>query len=210
MTALSQVRSAARGRHLPVAAAGACCLAVALTAAGAEPRYVAPGPDGRLVYEADARGNRVPDFSHCGYGGGGVAIPDVPVRVRVPATAGDAGPRIQAAIDYVSRLPADANGVRGAVLVEAGRHEIAGRLRIAIGGVVLRGQGVDKTILVAAGTDRRALVQVAGKNDRKATAAATAVADEYVPVGATKLRLASTAGLTVGATVTVEHPSTAR
>src|SRR5689334_18259519 len=137
MTALSQVRSAARGRRLPVAAAVAYCLAVALTAVGAEPRYVAPGPDGRLVYEADARGNRVPDFSHCGYGGGGVAIPDVPVRVRVPATAGDATPRIQAAIDYVAHLSADDSGIRGAVLVEAGRHTVAGRLRIAAGGVVL-------------------------------------------------------------------------
>src|SRR3954454_13706024 len=94
-------------------------LVVALAACGfaraAEPRYVAPGPGGRLAYEPDARGNRVPDYSHCGYGGGGVAIPDMPVRVRVPAAPGDAGRRIQAAIDYVSRLPADASGVRGAV-----------------------------------------------------------------------------------------------
>jgi hypothetical protein len=26
--------------------------------------------DGRLVYDADEKGNRVPDFSHCGYAGG--------------------------------------------------------------------------------------------------------------------------------------------
>src|SRR5438034_10667606 len=97
----------------------AILLAACGNAGAAEPRYVAPGPDGRLVYETDARGNRVPDFSHCGYQGGGVAIPDVPVRVRVPAAAGDAGRRIQAAIDSVARLPADAAGVRGAVLVEA-------------------------------------------------------------------------------------------
>src|SRR5436189_5363585 len=95
-------------------------------ASAAEPRYVAPGPDGRLVYEADARGNRIPDFSHCGYMGGGVAIPDVPVRVRVPVVLGDATARIQAAIDQVAKLPADERGLRGAVLVEAGRHEIAG------------------------------------------------------------------------------------
>src|SRR5436309_15947966 len=102
-------------------------LVIALAACGlaraAEPRYVAPGPDGRLVYEPDARGNRVPDFSHCGYGGGGAAIPDVPVRVRVPAAPGDATQRIQAAIDYVSRLPADEHGIRGAVLIQAGRHD---------------------------------------------------------------------------------------
>src|SRR3954449_4589018 len=83
--------------------------------------FVAPGPGGRLTYEADARGNRVPDFSHCGYLGGGVAIPDAPVRVRVPARPGDATARIQAAIDYVAQLPAGGQGLRGVVLIEAGR-----------------------------------------------------------------------------------------
>src|SRR5206468_1046060 len=123
----------------------ACGLAFA-----AEPRYVSPGGDGRLVYEADARGNRVPDFSHCGYLGGGVTIPDVPVRVRVPVVPGDATARIQAAIDYVAKLPTDERGLRGAVLIEAGHHGIAGQLRITASGVVVRGrgQGPDGTVLV--------------------------------------------------------------
>src|SRR5436309_13689516 len=93
-------------------------------ARAAEPQYVGPGKDGRLVYDVDARGNRVPDFSHCGYAGGGVAIPDVPIRVRVPAKPGDATARIQTAIDHVAQLPADAHGLRGAVLNEAGRDEV--------------------------------------------------------------------------------------
>src|SRR5262249_36499643 len=105
----------------------------------------------------------LPDFSHCGYGGGGIAIPDVPVRVVV-AAKGDNGPRIQTAIDYISQLPADKQGIRGAVLLLAGRHEIAGSLRITTSGVVLRGQGQgrDGTVLVPTGTDRRTLIQIAG------------------------------------------------
>jgi hypothetical protein len=188
-------------------------LAVALAACGfaraAEPQFVGPGKDGRLVYDMDARGNRVPDFSHCGYAGGGVAIPDAPVRVRVPARPGDATARIHAALDYVAQLPADAHGLRGAVLIEAGRYEIGGQLRMTASGVVLRGQGPDRTVLVATGTDRRALIQYAGRNDRRATGPAIAVADAYVPVGSTQVRLASAAGLNAGDTVTVEHPSTA-
>jgi Family of unknown function (DUF6298) len=188
-------------------------LAILLAACGlataAEPRHVAPGPDGRLIYDADARGNRVPDFSHCGYNGGGVAIPDVPVRVRVPVLPGDATASIQAALDHVAKLPADERGLRGAVLVEAGRHDIAGQLRIATGGVVLRGQGVDATVLVATGTDRRTLIQIAGRDGRRPAARTFAVADAYVPVGANKLRLSGTPGLQVGATISVEHPSTA-
>src|SRR5262249_8686672 len=66
-------------------------------------RFVHVGKDGKLVYDTDARGNRIPDFSYCGYRSG-AAIPDVPVRVTVSAKHGDNGDRIQAAIDYVSRL----------------------------------------------------------------------------------------------------------
>ncbi len=173
---------------------------------------VSPGKDGRLVYQPDRRGNRVPDFSHCGYQGGGAAIPDAPVRIVVSPAKGDNGPRIQAAIDYVSHLPADAQGVRGAVLLLAGRHEIAGGLHITTGGVVLRGQGQGPggTVLVATGTDRRTLIRVYGQADRHIVSEAPyPVADAYVPVGASQLRLERTAGLHVGDTILVEHPSTA-
>jgi hypothetical protein len=167
---------------------------------------------GKLAYEADARGNRIPDFSHCGYQGGGGAIPEVPVRVVVGPAQGDNGARIQAAIDHVSQLPADAQGFRGAVLLLAGRHEIAGRLRIATSGVVLRGQGsgANGTLLIARGVDRRALIQVAGKNDRRLLGKSPCpVADRYVPVGARSFRVKNVEGLRAGATVLVEHPSTA-
>jgi hypothetical protein len=172
--------------------------------------FVAVGPDGRLIYDADQRGNRIPDFSHCGYQGGGTPIPDVPVRVQVAPAPGDSTARIQAAIDHVSRLPADEHGIRGAVLLLAGRHEVAGGLRITTGGVVLRGQGPDRTVLVATSTDRRTLIRIAGQADRQILSRGPyPIADAYVPVGADRLRLKSTADLRVGDTVLVEHPSTA-
>src|SRR5688572_862535 len=63
------------------------------------PRAVQTGPDGRLAYAADARGNRVPDFSHAGYGGGDATIPaDIPIRVVVEPKQGDQTARVQAAI----------------------------------------------------------------------------------------------------------------
>src|SRR4051812_30033835 len=94
------------------------------------PSPVAAGRDGRLAYAADSLGNRIPDFSHCGYMSGGVQIPDVPVRVVVPYKKGDATQRIQGAIDYVASLPEDDHGFRGAVLLQKGNYEIAGALRI--------------------------------------------------------------------------------
>jgi hypothetical protein len=182
-----------------------------LLAADEPRRFVSLGPNEKLVYATDERGNRVPDFSHCGYQGGGAAIPDVPVRVVVAPVKGDNGARIQAAIDYVSRLPADGQGLRGAVLLKAGRYEVAGGLRIAAGGVVLRGQGQgpNGTVLVAAGNDRRALIRVAGKADQFVSDEARPVAEPYVPVGARRLALKTTRGLRVGDRVVVEHPGTA-
>jgi hypothetical protein len=170
-------------------------------------RFVFAGKDGKLVYDIDARGNRMPDFSHCGYMGGGVAIPEATVRVVVPPSKEDNGPRIQTAIEMVSRLAADAHGIRGAVLLLAGRHEVAGKLRITTGGVVLRGQ--KGATLVATGTDRRTLIEIHGEAlGRTSRGVAHAIADPYVPVGAYRVRLDSAKGLEVGNTVVITHPST--
>src|SRR3954465_7278408 len=142
----------------------------------------------QLEYTADAAGNRLPDFSHAGYGGGGVPLPGGAGRGLVAPKKGEAGTRIQAAIDYVSGLAPDAQGMRGAVQLAAGRYEIAGQLRISASGVVLR--GAEGTVLVATGTDRRALVSVSGR----APAAGDfryKVSDAYVPVGATSLHVAA-------------------
>jgi hypothetical protein len=177
----------------------------------AEPplRFVDVGKDGKLIYERDRRGNHVPDFSHAGYRGGGVPIPDVPVRVTVAPADGDDGARIQAAIDDVSRLPADAQGFRGTVLLGHGRFEVAGNLVIRASGVVLRGHGcgADGTVLVATGNSRRTLIKLRGVNDRRVVGPVRTVTSDYVPVNARALELNSTAGLKVGDAILVQRPS---
>jgi hypothetical protein len=192
---------------------GLAALFALFVAGAAEPpsRFVSPGPDGRLVYESSARGDRVPDFSHCGYHAGDRDIPDAPVRVVVAPGPGNCGPAIQAAIDFVARLPADPGGVRGAVLLRKGRHEIQGTLRIATGGVVLRGEGdgPDGTLLVASGTDRRPLIRLGGQRTRlEGAGPAFTIVDDYVPVGARRLQLDRVDGLRAGDRVVVTHPST--
>jgi len=44
---------------------------------------VHPDERGKLVYTADEQGNTIPDFSHAGYGGGGVPIPTATVKETV-------------------------------------------------------------------------------------------------------------------------------
>lgn len=179
--------------------------------AGKPAKAVWAGSDGKLVYAADAQGNRIVDFSHCGYAGGARDIPDAAIRVAVPPASGDATARIQAALDYVASLPPGADGLRGAVLLGKGRYEATGQLLIRASGVVLRGcgMGTDGTVLVAAGLDRRALIRIVGLADRAEAPTTRKITDTLVPVGATKFSLDNTEGLKVGDTVLGRRPSTA-
>jgi hypothetical protein len=176
-----------------------------------EPLPVSMGQDGRLRYLEFEQGARVPDFSHAGYRGGGVSLPFVAARVKVAPVEGEDGARIQAAIDYVAGLTPDADGWRGAVELEAGRYEIAKQLKITASGVVLRGAGSGESgsILIATGTDRRALIEIAGNDRREKIGEAVAVADETVSVGALRIRLAGTPGFSPGTAVAVARPSPA-
>src|SRR5581483_2499835 len=96
------------------------------------------GRSGRLTYNPDINGDRVPDFSYAGYRASDVPIPNVPIRIVVPPVAGDNTARIQSAIDQVAAMPLDDQGFRGAVLLEKGRYEVDGSLHISASGVVLR------------------------------------------------------------------------
>lgn len=176
-------------------------------AAPPPPQYVTLDRAGRLVYTVDPRGDRVPDFSDAGYGGGGVPIPDVPARLVVRPAPGDAGARIQAAIDRVAAMPPGTLGFRGAVLLAAGRFEVSGSLLLKAG-VVLRGQG-DGTVLLATGTGRRPLIRIEGTGSRRfAEGDPYRVADAYVPVGSRRLRLDRPSTFRVGDSIIVHRPGT--
>lgn len=163
-----------------------------------------------LSYVADDEGNRVPDFSHAGYRGGGVALPDVPAVVSVPPADGDDGARLQAALDYVADLPLSDEGWRGAVQLEAAHYQVEGFLSIGASGVVLRGagSGEDGTVIEATGNGRRTLIQVFGEDDRRLLDEASAVVDEYVPVGSRQLTVDNVEQFSVGDRVVAHRPST--
>ncbi len=170
--------------------------------------------DGTLTYQADARGNTIPDFSRAGYGGGGVALPRVPtVLTLAPQSAGDDTARLQAALDAVAARPADANGWRGALELGRGEFRIGGSVAIRAGGVVLRGAGAEAsgTVLRATGTKQRTLIEVGAVGARRREIAGTRrpVTDAYVPWSASEFSVASIAGLNVGDRIVVFRPSTA-
>jgi autotransporter-associated beta strand protein len=197
------------------AVAAALLASIPLAVEAATSSWVWRGGDGRLAYRAQADGDRIADFSMVGYGAGWVDLPTTPpVVVTVTATAGDATSRVQTAINTVAALPIQANGYRGTVQLAPGDYEIAGQLKIAASGIVLRGSGRDLTSgsasrLIATGTSTRDVISIGSTSaaPNYSGFSKIAIADARVPVGATSFTVASTAGLSVGHTVNVNWTS---
>ncbi len=188
-----------------------------LTASAWNSAKVVPDAQGRLAYPIDAQGNRIPDFSHAGYRGGGVPLPEVPVRVTLSPVDGDDTAQIQAALDAVGAMPLQADGYRGAVLLGAGVYDIGGTLRIRHDGVVLAGVGdgydpAVHTILRRTGTSQASVIVAGGgSNDQfRSEIAGTrrAITSPRVSVGSRVFTVDDPSPFAVGDTVIVWHPST--
>ncbi len=167
---------------------------------------------GNLLYTPDSLGNRIPDFSYCGYRASEIPIPtDILIKIVVPVSKDDATNRIQSALDYVASMPIDSNGFRGVVLLQKGTYTMSGQLKINSSGVVLRGSGMDAngTLLVGAGTDRQALIRIVGKEESFKGLPAFQILDAYVPVNATKFKVDSAVlSKALGNEIIIRRPST--
>jgi len=162
--------------------------------------------------------NLLPDFSHAGYMGGGVALPtyaSIPVRVSLSPIEGELDDlaRIQDAIDEVSALEPDDRGIRGAVLLGAGLYNVSAAVEIRTSGVVLRGegQGPDGTIIASTSrVERSEVIFVGGESDDEETDEAaddrtTAITQAFVPVGAISVGVASVEGYAVGDRIAIRR-----
>lgn len=166
-------------------------------------RLVSVTPEGLLAYAPyTLQGDTLPDFSSCGFsGGGGWMLPvavDRETLVPEPGN-GDDTARIQAALDRVAQLPRGNDGLRGAVLLQRGAYRCAGILKLNASGVVLRGQ--DGTVITATARKQQPLVQIGGTPPRDDPKTARAIADAYVPVGARSFSVRDATGLAVGQSV---------
>jgi len=170
---------------------------------------------GKLVYRKDAKGNRLPDFSHVGYHAGEKALPDVPVRMTIEPAVGDDTMRIQDALDKLGTLRLDKNGHRGALLLKRGAYRIEGVLRITHTGIVLRGEGSgpDGTLIIAAGYDdekyKRTLITVGNRNPIVIEQSSRQeIITDYVPIGVHSFEIESAKDYEVGDRIVVYRPST--
>lgn len=94
--------------------------------------------------EARSPASRLPDYSFCGYHFGEASIPDYPISTN----ARDFGAKGDGVTDDTDALRrAIAATKSGALLIPAGRYVVSGFLDLDRSGIVLRGEGADKTRL---------------------------------------------------------------
>ena len=162
------------------------------------------------VSQPDPEGYVLPDFSHAGYKGGDADIPEVTVVKTISPITGDNTAHIQEAIDAVGAMPI-AEGVRGALLLRAGTYPINGTITVPYDGLVLRGEGIGKTILYAVGdTPHQRDVVVIGSDKRVWGASEKSgtrqVIQESVPVGAMTITVSNASKYTIGQQIIIYHP----
>ena len=183
---------------------GLCCAQSVV----AQPAFPVYQEKGKLHYEDLGKGNRILDFSVCGYRHSAELIPDAEV-VYTLAPSPDDSRTIQAHIDALAARKADERGLRGAILLTEGVFVLDEPLRITASGIILRGVDKEKTVLVKRGVDRGAVVYIEGAKDRD-IAREVAVTSDYIPVGTTTFEVESAEGLTVGQQILVEQQPVAR
>src|SRR5687768_13271713 len=121
--------------------------------------WVSLNNKGRLVYKRLPTGDKIMDFSHAGYMGGGVNIPSPAVSITVSPLPGNNTDAIQQAIDQVAKKKLS-NGFRGTVLLKPGIYHCDRPIQIRESGIVLRGSGSGEngTVLNLTGKPHAAIV----------------------------------------------------
>ena len=166
-------------------------------------QWVYLNTEGKLTYKTLDNGDKIMDFSHAGYMGGGVTIPSVPVKVTLSPSQGDNTDAIQNAIDEVSKMNM-VSGFRGAVLLKPGSYDCERTLKINASGVVLRGSGSgsDGSILNLTGKPHNC-IEVRGPVSSRLIGDSTIIADSYVPAGTYSFNVTNASKFSVGDTIRI-------
>ena len=120
----------------------------------------------------------------------------------------------------MAALPLDQKGIRGALLLKAGKYTIAGTIRIKASGIILRGEGdgedtLKNTVLVATGNvpALRNVIEVgfssSGTDWRQAVGGIkTKITSPFLPSGTKTIQVENSQNYKIGDTIGLYHPST--
>ncbi len=175
---------------------------------------------GHLTYFPDSNNFIIPDYSVVGYKGNGVLdIPSsIPIVHTINPIAGDNTNHIQSAINYVSSLPIQSNGFRGALKLNAGTYYTSNTLTLRASGVVIYGDGdgatsSSNTIIHCTSTSQIAMLDVGAGNknewwESKVPATQTNITDSIVPVGSKTFTVQNASSYNVGDNIIIYYPFT--
>ncbi|MEI6075439.1 MAG: hypothetical protein WCS94_07700 [Verrucomicrobiota bacterium] len=163
---------------------------------------------GKLAYQPLPGGDHIMDFSHAGYMGGGIKLPDVTTRVTISPSGGDDTTAIQNGIDQVSRLDLH-DGFRGGVLLTPGIYRCRDTLKIVASGVVLRGSGSGEygSTIQMTGSPHLCF-SIGGKSETKFLGLPVAITSTYVPAGAASFHINQAGYFQPGDYVIINRPAT--
>ncbi|MBK1877946.1 hypothetical protein [Pelagicoccus mobilis] len=188
--------------------------------------YIVVSSDG-ITFPADENGYKIPDFSYAGYKNSNESLPTFGVHyssvVNVAAPVGNKvvnQTNIQNAIDAVEALPLNEYGYRGAVVFGAGTWNVVDSgyaLRVEESGVVLRGAGMDATIIQDYDNNTPTVIQIGPHPtntpkemfDEGRDGTKWDIVSDVVHVGDMSFVVESGHGLRVGDEIIIEHPCTA-
>lgn len=173
----------------------------------------------KLVYKSDNDGFILPDFSYAGYMKSEKEIPNVPVVKTISPVAGDNTASIQSAIDYISSLSPDQNGIRGAVLLTQGVYDVYGTISIKQSGIILRGVGrsadsTKNTVIFGRGDSphQRTILSVGGGSSTpwvdEVQNTRTNIQTDSVKFGDKKFIVSDVSKYQVGDNIIIVHPCT--
>ena len=153
----------------------------------------------------NSRGDRLPDFSFCGYHASDKPLPSTASlpSVIIAPLAGDQTPRIQAVLDETA-----ASG-GGIVELGPGTFNVSSGLSLP-SNTTLRGSGIGSTQLSVIDLIKGVpLISLGnGTNKQVAPLATYNITDDYVGVGATTMTVQTTRGLRAGQAVFVSRAVT--
>ena len=153
-----------------------------------------------------ARGDRLPNFSFCGYRASELPLPSSLTRAAfaLDEKSGDQTSRIQGALDETA-----ASG-GGVVLLGAGDFVLSSKGLTVPSGVVLRGAGAGLTRLRPKKLSDNPVISLGNGTSIRSVLPSYAadIVDEYVPVGISQVTVADATGFEAGQRVFVQRQVT--
>lgn len=158
----------------------------------------------------DAKGDQIPDFSHVGYhwGDDDPVTPPVVKTLYAPQDGSDMTAAIQKAID-------ETPSTGGTIRLTAGVYNVKGTIYLNKNGVVLRGDGQDRTRIVATRVDatQSPLITLGSTNSWGRVVdegSKVKIAEDYVPLGRMYVDLENASSFSKGDNVVLFRPASAK